>query len=483
MNPKFSIYAMALIAFLILPSCNDWLDVNPRQEMKENMMYSNEDGYKSVLTGAYIQLASSSLYGKNTSMYLPELLTRHWSILSNSSTTLNSLENMDYTYSGVESLIETVWKRYYKAIVHLNDLLGAFNDNEVYFTYQNDQLIKGEATGLRAFLHFELLRYFGPIPSDAVGSDRIIPYVTEMTKDPNRLVSQTWAELLRSIEEDLDEAEKLLVDVDPIVTGEETPDDDWHYMYRENRFNYYAVLGTKARFYHWIGEKEKAVKYAKMVIEAVNKEGNPVFTLANETSYSGFYRNLIMNSEMLFGVHNSKHQDIVLGLFKGEEATLTQTARNINKAYESDSQPDDIRNKSNRYWEEKSYMNAAALNYFLKYTGNDTDISPKNVIPLLRMSELYLIVIEDLPLDEAKPYFVTYRIARSMSSSLDGTLTSENAVMARLEKEYRKEFFGEGQMFFFYKRLNYKAYTWPSKFTVPEGAYVLPLPKSQLSFE
>lgn len=482
MKNKYTIYAMVVATLLFISGCDEWLDVNPRQEMKEKMLYSTEDGYKSVLTGAYIIMSESDLYGNYTTLYLPELLAQHWIYTLIPSSTMYAIGNMDYTNSGVENLIGTVWKRYYKTIVHLNNLLGAFEENEVNFKYQNDQLMKGEAIGLRAFLHIELLRYFGPIPANVGENDKTIPYVTEMTKNTPKLVSKTWAEVLRLIEEDLNEAEKLLIEVDPIVTGKETPDDDWNYMYRENRFNYYAVLGTKARFYQWIGDKENAIKYAKKVIEAMNTEGKTVYTLSNETSYYGSARNLVMGSEILFGIHNQRLQTMIQSLFKGKNAELTQLAKNIKLAYETSSQPDDIRNKSRRYWEEKTYDNSVITNHFYKYTGND-DIPSTNVIPLLRLSELYFILIEDLPLEEAMPYFVDFRIARNLNSSLDKTLTNEKEVMARLEKEYRKDFFGEGQMFFFYKRLNYTEYTWPTKFTVPEGGYILPKPKSQLTFE
>lgn len=423
MKFKYSIYN-TIVAFTVfaLGSCNDWLDVNPRQEMKEKVLYSTEEGFKSVLTGAYLLMGESSLYGKNTSIYLPEMLARHWTLPSGSGSTDYALGNFNYTYSGAENLIASVWERYYKTIVHLNNLLGAFDENVVHFNYHNDELIKGEALGLRGFLHFELLRYFGPVPSEAVGSEKVIPYVIEMTKDANLLVSYTWSDVVSKIEADLTRAEELLRPIDPIVTGEETTDDEWHYLYRENRFNYYAVLGAKARFYQWIGDKEKAVKYAKMVIEATNKEGEPVFTLADESSYVGVNANLIMYSEILFGVYSSKHQSIVQPLFKSKTATLTQTLENIASAYESGVQPDDLRNKPRRYWEEKTYENAVKVNHFYKYIGNDLEMNPKNVVPLMRLSELYFILIEDLPIEEATPYFVKFRISRSLTHFASFTL-------------------------------------------------------------
>ncbi|MEG0796653.1 MAG: hypothetical protein RR397_09160, partial [Odoribacter sp.] len=60
-----------VLLLVLCSSCSDWLDVRPRNEMKETDMYAVEEGFKNALTGAYIQLASQELYGKLASMYIP----------------------------------------------------------------------------------------------------------------------------------------------------------------------------------------------------------------------------------------------------------------------------------------------------------------------------------------------------------------------------------------------------------------------------
>lgn len=490
-----------LTAAMALSSCNDWLDVRPRTEMKEEDMYAVEDGFKSALTGAYIQLASSSLYGKTSSVDIPEFLARNWTIPSSATDKTKypyNLANYNYTHAEVKPQLEAMWEKYYTCVAHLNNVLFNLKHSGAVFSYHNDKLIEGEALGLRAFIHLELLRFYGPVPSIAQSGDKGIPYVKEMTKDPNKLVSLTYGEVLEHILNDLDAAEEILQDVDPIflnsmlylntpslawpVNPEEKPKDEWQF-YRQTRLNYYAVLGIKARYYHWIGDKDNAVKYAKMVIEATNKTDEKVkFELVDESYYTSSSRSLVMFPECLFAVENPDLQKVMLPLFKEEDATLQQKAASVKLAYESDVHPDDIRNKGIRYWEEKTYQNSQKVNHFRKYTGSDYFAST-TYVPLLRAAEMYLILIEDLPLEEAKAYFHTYRVARNLTSIVEDELVSENAVLSRLEKEYRKEFFGEGQMFFFYKRHNYKEFSWPGKFAVPDGVYVLPFPDSQTAFE
>jgi hypothetical protein len=190
-----------------------------------------------------------------------------------------------------------------------------------------------------------------------------------------------------------------------------------------------------------------------------------------------------MFSEHLFGIHNPDLQSIIESSFKTSSATLTQTEANLRIAYENTVHVNDIRYRVPRYWEMKTYQNGATMNHFKKYTGTD-QIPTNNRVPLLRLAEMYLILIEDLPVSEAEPYFITYRIARALDASIDKSSTAdEAAVLSRLEKEYRKEFYGEGQMFFFYKKHNYTRYTWPTTFVLPADAYVIPKPKGQISFE
>lgn len=471
-----------MLIILSFTNCNDWLDVNPRQEIKESELYKTEEGYKSALIGSYLLMGDESLYGKNTSMYVPELLVHHWTLQANVGRAEDALSNYDYTQNEAEYLIDDIWSKYYNVIVHLNNLLGAIDENVTELTQKNSDMIKGEALGLRAFLHLELLRYFGPVPQMAVPNVAYIPYVTAMTKDPNQLISKTWTEIKNLIESDLNQAETLLKNVDPLLAGNKINEDEWYVLYRENRFNYYSVLASKARYYQWIGDQTNAVKYAEMVVEAKDNSGSSIFKLSNESSYAGSKANLIMYSEIIFGIHNPKLQNIVKRLFANEYPALSQSSENIAIAYESAQHPDDIRNKERRYWEEKTYISGKTNHYF-KYTGNEMGIAPSNVIPLIRLSEMYFILIENLPYNEAIDYFTDYRIARSMSSFIDNELTNKDMLLDQLEKEYRKEFFAEGQMFFFYKRNNAKTLSWPNPIVLPDHVFNIPLPKSQTSFE
>lgn len=478
-------YLLSLLLALPLSSCNDWLDVNPRSQIKSEVLFETEDGFKQAVNGVYIRLAQTDLFGKNANMYIPETMARMWSVpVQSENLTMYSIANYDFTESGAEDLNSKTMSAYYNAIAQCNDILENLSNTNVKFTHENNRLIHGELTGLRAFLHLDILRLWGPYPDNVAGSEPAIPYVTEMTNDVSQLRSRTWDEVCNLIEQDLNEAESILEEVDPYTyadadslnysngyyVGQGTmPEDEWQ-MQRRARFSYYAVLGTKARFYHWIGDTENAVKYAKKVID------DDKFKLCTASTMTW-----TLVPEHLFGTDNINMVTEIESSFDAEKAPFTQAERSVTTAYETSTQPGDIR--ANRYWEKHTYGNGSSTYVFCKYIGNEQTDSDKRV-PLLRYAEMYLILMEDLPLNEARNYFETYRLARGLDESMsDAMFASESTRLAQLEKEWRKEFWGEGQMFCFYKKHHYTNLTWPSNITLPENAFVIPKPKGITNFE
>jgi hypothetical protein len=503
------VYSLLLIFFGLF-ACDDFLDVNPRETIKSDVLFTTQNGYRTALNGVYLMMADQSLYGKNTSMYLPELLVRHWAIPSDNLTSDRYIvPNYDFSNLKGNTLLSGVWTSYYKAIAQLNDILAALATPSVQFTGHTRELLEGEARGLRALLHLEVLRFWGPVPGTAISNTPAIPYVTELTKDPAKLVAASWSTVIENIKTDLNRAEELLAEADPIRTygaqslnpiSDNTASIDalpdiWFY-YRQNRFNYYAALATKARFYNWLTSnstygadaKNQAIHYARQVIEATGPNGNQ-FNLINRLSLPD--NGLILFGECIFALDNPKLQTMIMPLFINNNPELTQVSGMLDVAYEAATHSQDMRYGSisdGRYWQTSIY-NGVAYNHFAKYSdARDTPYGKTttyNQIPLLRLSEMYFILIENVPLNEANTVFKTFREARSMNSIIDNSLTDEQLRVQRLEKEYRKEFYGEGQMFFFYKRHQYLSFPYPDAFILPNGLdnYVLPLPKDQQNFE
>lgn len=494
------IYVIVLLT--LCAGCSDWLDVRPRTEMKDEDMYASENGFRNVLIGAYVRMVTSELYGENTTTKVPELLAQHWqtSTSSTAKKTLDNIRKFNFKDENVKEVIGTMWVQYYKTIANLNSMLKEMQGKETLFRTGDYDLIKGEALGLRAFLHLDILRLWGPVPGNDVNSSQsAIPYLTEMTKDPNKALPLSYGKVLEMILADLEEAEKLLAG-DPVIeckngvlnlgygailSGDfKRPEDEFWY-YRQNRFNYYAVKATKARYYQWIGEDGKAVICANEVIDALNPEdGSQKFSLANSVA-DGTPDNdtgdRIMSCEHIFSLHNPMLEDIIRPLFI-DFGGYTQKMTYITTAYEKTVHPNDIRFDKDNYWEERSVpLTGSMQNMFKKFWVNET--TSTQLMPLIRLPEMYFIVMECGSMGEAQAKFRAFRISRNMDSSIDAELTDAPAVRRRLEKEYRKEFYGEGQMFFWYKRHNTTKLTWPVALEIESSQFVVPRPDSQTVFE
>ena len=56
---------------------------------------------------------------------------------------------------------------------------------------------------------------------------------------------------------------------------------------------------------------------------------------------------------------------------------------------------------------------------------------------------------------------------------------SQEQLTTEIMREYRREFFGEGQMFYTYKRLGEKNMLWKTDREVGEQDYIVPLPSTE----
>ena len=102
-------------------------------------------------------------------------------------------------------------------------------------------------------------------------------------------------------------------------------------------------------------------------------------------------------------------------------------------------------------------------------------------IPLIRLSEMYYILAESVDLSECGQYINAVKNARGISRAYNlGTNVTESQRLEALNKEYQKEFFAEGQYFYFLKRHNMSTF-----YRCPVenfSAYVLPVPDDEKTY-
>ena len=122
----------------------------------------------------------------------------------------------------------------------------------------------------------------------------------------------------------------------------------------------------------------------------------------------------------------------------------------------------------------------ASNNYLVKYAKENEKFYPKQV--LIKLSEMYLIVAEakmNLHEDDALEYLNTMRRSRILNSNIsDKNELNQDVLIA----EMRREFLGEGQLFFEYKRLNSPILNVLKDVPASNSVFVLPIPDSEQEY-
>lgn len=489
MNTKAIIYnkvkkagmtsCLLLLATCFFTSCNDWLDVNPKSQIKEEDHFSREGGYKDQLTGIYTAMTTQQMYGLNMGIGFAEVLSHTYNIDPNGN--WRYANDFNYTETSSEGTISTIWSSTYSAIANCNILLRNIeNADPNIFTDYNYHVYRGEALGLRAFLHFDLMRLFACAPS-MNGNAPGVPYVTEYSTE---VVGQKSVnETMRMIVDDLVEARTELA-YDTLTATGEYPNKDFDF--KPNNFNYFACTLTLAKAYLWMGDTQNALRYAKELVDWTEAPlWDHGFHWIHYTNMQQTNRNELdaaFTCEMVFRLVINDWEDIGNYYFK--------SAGGANALSPADATAEDIYEISLglggdwRYT--RGFEQDGEKRYNAKFwynTGGDYN----NIYPLLRMSEPFYIAAEcykNSNPKEAIRLLQVVRENRGLSADnfpLDENLTAEQ-IQNEIYKEYRKEFIGEhGELFFYYKRLNATEIK-GSALRPGKGVYVLPIPSNDQEF-
>lgn len=452
-------------------ACNDWLDVSPKLQIEEEKHFDREGGFQDQITGVYSRMASTSMYGLQMGIGFTEVLSQNYNVDANS-TTWRYAADYDYTNSNCESIINSIWNQAYSCIANLNILLRNIDRvDRNMFTNNHYYLYKGEALGLRAFLHFEMMRLFACAPAMDRGA-KGVPYVTEYS---TQVVGQkTVGETIELIIKDLLEARNYLAQ-DSLKSGSSP------YNWRSSRipyFNYYAAVGTLARAYLWNEDKQNALTYAQEIVDVT--EGESRSYPFDWIHYSSAGTEYVFRSEHLFHMLLNDWEDISDAYLKASAGVnvLSPTEDKADEIYERTS-----KGLGNDYRMLNNYEQDGERKYCSKFwyrTGGDNGI-----FPLIRMTEAFYIAAEclkDSDPEEAVRLLNAVRENRNLSLyPLDDNLTADQ-IQEEIYKEYRKEFVGEGgQLFYYHKRRNDATIKGSAK-TMSKATYVLPIPSTDVEF-
>ncbi|MGN0003835.1 MAG: RagB/SusD family nutrient uptake outer membrane protein [Sphingobacterium composti] len=474
-----SMSMLALCSLGLVSSCDDFLDIRPKGELPAEKLLVNATGFENAMYGVYASLASASLYGAQLSHNFIDLSAQYF-VSSGNDFVTNALA-YNYTNSNVESVINSVWSSMYTNIANVNNILiNLENYNDGSFRYYN--LYKGEALGLRAFMHFDLLRLFAENIQNNPNADGI-PYskTFSMKATPFSKASEVYDFIIT----DLKEAEQLLSDDQSLFTSPKVNPNYNFIKDREIHFNLYAVKATLARVYHYKGDMTNAAKYAKEVIDA-NK-----FSLLEQAEFNaGIFRGVLFPKEAIFGLFNAEYFETVRRRFLNTESFYSYDMRSgLVAGYSTGQVGVDYRTTAFFRRTTGSGAKDRLIKLVDQYQvdGNTYSRNPNYItgINLIRIVEMYYIMAEALLTTdkaEATRYFDMVLNSRGLQG-----LASQNPVidltLDRITNERYKEFIGEGQTFFNMKRLSQDIVKTDNT-VVPSSntVYVWPIPNDEKEF-
>ncbi|MEZ0183061.1 RagB/SusD family nutrient uptake outer membrane protein [Flavobacterium oncorhynchi] len=481
MNQYLNKIALTILIAFSAASCSDFLDVVPQDKILESQIYENEAGMQNVHNGLYLSLANNNLYGQQLTMDAVEILGQQYNMPS--SHNKNKIASYAYTESSPKALFSSIWQEAFKTILYTNKFIESIEEHPGIVSQDKADLLKGEALGIRAMLHFDMLRLYGPIYKVSP-SVLAIPYYDKAITTNQPLIPAQ--EVITKILADLDAALALL-HKDPVLTTgrfKATSDFDanpYYSMNRGNRMNYLAVKCLKARVLLYSGDKAGASAVANEVInftksntffpwtpflEATNA-ANPDRTFSSENFFA-------LSDYTLY----TKQRDLFDSNLKDSQIYAPVLSR-LTAVFESN----DNDYRSLPSWK-VPVVGGKTQKTFFKYEDVDEKKSLFRLqIPMFKLSEMYLIAAETalVPADGIA-FLNTLRFNRGLTN-----LGAAVNVTTEVTKEYKKEFIGEGQLFFYYKRQN--SVTIPNgsatsgNLTMGAAQYVVPLPDAEINFQ
>jgi hypothetical protein len=353
-------YILILLVLVVaISSCDNRLDTFPSDEVAAEEAFKNEGDFTNALNGAYLRMLNSPYYG-GTIQGL-EVLSDNV-IISTEGRQSQSARN-DWDIDQNSGFFFTISA--YASIRNVNIILanidkledGAFKNN-----------IMGEAMAIRALAHFDIIKYYGEIPTQNASSSASLamPYVTiqDISDFPSR--DLTIAGFYDTIVTELTTAATLINTSNGV------------YRMGEN-----AVNGVLANVYLHMGNMPAAVTAANKVTATVASRAN--FTgIWNDSSKDG----------VIFGLRNDDVTSVGLGV------PYSQTAGGIKSEYVPDfafySLYDATDVRLTAYFE-TSPFEGNDYNHVTKWYSSVIATSLGNVdAKILRVSEVMLIKAEAL---------------------------------------------------------------------------------------
>lgn len=437
----------AILAASLSSCVNDWLDVAPSDGTDADAALTSSSDLDAARTGMYKALKGNSdlvdYYGQQFFVYGDVHAGDDYQYNNlGGSNRASFYYDMNYQtaseFSSSTSSSNVAWKSPYIVIGRANRIIAAAEGGALSDAAEAKATIDqyaAEAKVLRALAHFDLVRIYGKPYTEDQGASLGVPLVTGVLESNAKPARSTVAEVYTQVVKDLTEA----ISSNALAT--------------ETEPGYVSVWGAKAilsRVYLNMGDYANALSVAEDIIK---NSGAALWT--RDQYFKAWDASTPNESEFLFRLNvagSTDNNDLNgIGNLQQREGykEMVATKKFVDMLT---SDPKDVRNdmflpataakEVATYGTNKVYLN--------KLRGQGGDLRNVTIVPIIRLSEVYLTAAECAFRNNDKTKAVEYLndLVKNRTTTVASLTTVDNITLDRILIERRKELIGEGQRYF-----------------------------------
>ena len=422
----------AILAASLSSCVNDWLDVAPSDGTDADAALTSSSDLAAARTGMYKALKGNSslvdYYGQQFFVYGDVHAGDDYQYNNiGGSNRASFYYDMNYQTASEFNTSTVSWQSPYVVIGRANRIIAAAEGGAL-----SDA---AEAKVLRALAHFDLVRIYGKPYTEDQGASLGVPLVTEVLESNAKPARSTVAEVYTQVVKDLTEA----ISSNALAT--------------ETEPGYVSVWGAKAilsRVYLNMGDYANALSVAEDIIK---NSGAALWT--RDQYFKAWDASTPNESEFLFrlNVAGSTDNNDLNGIGNLQQRDgykeMVATKKFVDMLT---SDPEDVRNdmflpataakEVATYGTNKVYLN--------KLRGQGGNLRNVTIVPIIRLSEVYLTAAECAFRNNDKTKAVEYLndLVKNRTTTEASLATVDNITLERILIERRKELIGEGQRYF-----------------------------------
>ena len=443
----YKVMGCAILAASLSSCVNDWLDVAPSDGTDADAALTSSSDLAAARTGMYAALKGNSnlvdYYGQQFFVYGDVHAGDDYQYNNiGGSNRASFYYDMTYQtaseFSSSTSSSNVAWKSPYIVIGRANRIIAAAEGGALSDAAEAKATIDqyaAEAKVLRALAHFDLVRIYGKPYTEDQGASLGVPLVTGVLESNAKPARSTVAEVYTQVVKDLTEA----ISSNALAT--------------ETEPGYVSVWGAKAilsRVYLNMGDYANALSVAEDIIK---NSGAALWT--RDQYFKAWDASTPNESEFLFrlNVAGSTDNNDLNGIGNLQQRDgykeMVATKKFVDMLT---SDPKDVRNDmflpATAPKEVATYgTNKVFLN---KLRGQGDNLRNVTIVPIIRLSEVYLTAAECAFRKNDKTKAVEYLndLVKNRTTTEASLATVDNITLERILIERRKELIGEGQRYF-----------------------------------